>query len=133
MHHAGASAAKHLASGSSSYAPSTPGASAATLSHSATDSASAAAAGALLRCNSRSTLGPDLHFCTADAGWITGHSYITYGPLLTGTHTLVFEGVPTHPGPDRLWRVVDKHKATILYTGECQRASTMSALSHCVS
>lgn len=100
------------------------------LSHSATDAASSASAGALLRSNSRSTLGPDLHFCTADAGWITGHSYITYGPLLTGTHSLMFEGVPTHPGPDRLWRVIDKHKATILYTGERRSKPTCSTCCH---
>lgn len=59
---------------------------------------------------------PDLHFCTADIGWVTGHSYIVYGPLLNGTHTLLFEGTPTYPGPDRLWDVVAKHKATTLYT-----------------
>lgn len=45
-----------------------------------------------------------------------GHSYIAYGPLLNGTHTLLFEGTPTHPGPDRLWNIVAKHKATTLYT-----------------
>jgi acyl-coenzyme A synthetase/AMP-(fatty) acid ligase len=45
-----------------------------------------------------------------------GHSYITYGPLLTGTHSVLFEGVPTYPGPDRLWQIVEKHKCTTLYT-----------------
>ena len=47
----------------------------------------------------------DTFFCTADLGWVTGHTYIAYGPLLNGAHTLLFEGVPTHPGPDRLWQV----------------------------
>ena len=61
-------------------------------------------------------LAPDVHFCTADIGWVTGHSYILYGPLLNGTHTLLFEGTPTYPGPDRLWDVVAKHRATTLYT-----------------
>lgn len=50
-------------------------------------------------------LAPDVFFCTADLGWVTGHSYIAYGPLLNGTHSLMFEGVPTFPGPDRLWQV----------------------------
>ena len=48
---------------------------------------------------------PDVHFCTADIGWITGHSYIAYGPLANGAHTLLFEGVPTYPDPGRLWEV----------------------------
>jgi acetyl-CoA synthetase len=60
--------------------------------------------------------GPDLHFCTADIGWVTGHTYICYGPMLNGTHSLLFEGTPTYPGPDRLWEIVEKHRATTLYT-----------------
>jgi acetyl-CoA synthetase len=63
-----------------------------------------------------SKIKPDLHFCTADLGWVTGHSYIAYAPLLNGTHTLLFEGTPTYPQPDRLWDIVEKHKATTLYT-----------------
>ncbi len=58
----------------------------------------------------------DLHFCTADVGWITGHSYVVYGPLSNGATTLMFEGVPTYPAPDRLWQIVDKHKVSIVYT-----------------
>ncbi len=61
-------------------------------------------------------LKPDVHFCTADMGWVTGHSYIAYGPLVNGTHTVMFEGTPTYPGPDRLWSVVAKHRVTTLYT-----------------
>ncbi|MCL4472431.1 MAG: acetate--CoA ligase [Actinobacteria bacterium] len=58
----------------------------------------------------------DLHFCTADIGWITGHSYIVYGPLSNGATSLMFEGVPNYPQPDRLWEICDKHKVNILYT-----------------
>ncbi len=58
----------------------------------------------------------DVHFCTADIGWITGHSYILYGPLANGTTTVMFEGVPTHPTPSRYWEVVDEVGATIFYT-----------------
>lgn len=58
----------------------------------------------------------DVHWCTADAGWITGHSYIFYGPLSNGATTLVFEGVPTYPDAGRFWQVVDKHQVSIFYT-----------------
>jgi acetyl-CoA synthetase len=58
----------------------------------------------------------DVHWCTADIGWITGHSYILYGPLGLGATSLMFEGVPTYPGPDRFWQVVEKYKVSILYT-----------------
>ncbi len=58
----------------------------------------------------------DLHWCTADAGWITGHSYVVYGILLNGAATLLYEGAPTFPGPDRFWAIVAKHRATTLYT-----------------
>lgn len=58
----------------------------------------------------------DLHFCTADIGWITGHSYIVYGPLALGCHTLMFEGTPTYPDAGRLWDICDKHKPTTFYT-----------------
>ncbi|MEM1020379.1 MAG: acetate--CoA ligase [Pseudomonadota bacterium] len=58
----------------------------------------------------------DIYWCTADVGWVTGHSYIVYGPLANGAATLMFEGVPTWPDVDRFWRVVAKHKVNILYT-----------------
>ncbi len=58
----------------------------------------------------------DIHFCTADIGWITGHSYIVYGPLCAGATSLMFEGIPTYPNPGRYWEIVDKHRASILYT-----------------
>jgi acetyl-CoA synthetase len=58
----------------------------------------------------------DIYWCTADIGWITGHSYIVYGPLLNGATTVIFEGVPTYPEPDRFWEVIDKHKITQFYT-----------------
>ena len=58
----------------------------------------------------------DIYWCTADVGWVTGHSYIVYGPLANGAITLMFEGVPTWPGPDRFWQVVDKHKVNTFYT-----------------
>jgi len=58
----------------------------------------------------------DIYWCTADVGWITGHSYIVYGPLANGATTLIFEGVPTYPDASRCWQVVDKHKVNIFYT-----------------
>ena len=58
----------------------------------------------------------DIYWCTADIGWITGHSYIVYGPLLSGATSLMFEGVPTHPHPGRFWEVVDKHQVNQFYT-----------------
>ncbi len=58
----------------------------------------------------------DIHFCTADIGWITGHSYLVYGPLLNGATILMFEGIPTHPTPERFWQVIEKHQVNILYT-----------------
>lgn len=58
----------------------------------------------------------DIHFCTADCGWITGHSYITYGPLANGATVLIYEGAPDTPDKDRFWRIIEKHRATILYT-----------------
>ncbi len=58
----------------------------------------------------------DVYWCTADVGWITGHSYIVYGPLLAGATTLMFEGVPTHPHPGRFWEIVDKYKVNQFYT-----------------
>lgn len=58
----------------------------------------------------------DVYWCTADVGWVTGHSYIVYGPLANGAQTLMFEGVPTYPDASRFWRVVEKHKVNIFYT-----------------
>ena len=58
----------------------------------------------------------DVYWCTADIGWVTGHSYIVYGPLLNGATVLMYEGAPFTPTPDRFWRIVEKHKVTILYT-----------------
>jgi acetyl-CoA synthetase len=58
----------------------------------------------------------DIYWCTADVGWITGHSYILYGPLCNGATTLMFEGVPTYPDASRCWQVIDKHQVNIFYT-----------------
>ena len=60
--------------------------------------------------------GDEIFWCTADPGWITGHSYIIYGPLLAGVTTLMYEGVPDAPRPDRIWQIVEKYKVNILYT-----------------
>ncbi len=67
----------------------------------------------------------DVHFCTADIGWITGHSYILYGPLSAGATSLMFEGIPTWPDAGRFWDVVDKHKVNILYTAPTAIRSLM--------
>lgn len=58
----------------------------------------------------------DIYWCTADIGWVTGHSYIIYGPLCNGATTLMFEGIPTYPEADRFWQVIDKHQVNIFYT-----------------
>ncbi len=58
----------------------------------------------------------DIYWCTADIGWITGHSYIVYGPLALGATSLIFEGVPTYPHPDRFWSVIEKYKVSLFYT-----------------
>jgi len=58
----------------------------------------------------------DVYFCTADIGWITGHSYVVYGPLANGATVLLYEGAPNFPEPDRFWQIIDRHKATIFYT-----------------
>ena len=67
----------------------------------------------------------DIHFCTADIGWITGHSYILYGPLSAGATSLMFEGIPTWPDAGRFWDIVDKHKVNILYTAPTAIRSLM--------
>ena len=67
----------------------------------------------------------DVYWCTADVGWVTGHSYIVYGPLANGATTLMFEGVPNYPSVSRFWDVVDKHKVTIFYTAPTAIRSLM--------
>jgi acetyl-CoA synthetase len=67
----------------------------------------------------------DVHFCTADIGWITGHSYICYGPLTAGATSVMFEGVPTWPDAGRFWDIVDRHKVNILYTAPTAIRSLM--------
>ncbi|HTE24485.1 acetate--CoA ligase [Flavitalea sp.] len=67
----------------------------------------------------------DIHFCTADIGWITGHSYIVYGPLSAGATSLMFEGIPTWPDAGRFWQIIDKFKVNILYTAPTAIRSLM--------
>ena len=67
-----------------------------------------------------------IHFCTADIGWITGHSYIVYGPLSAGATSVMFEGIPTFPNAGRFWDIVDKHQVNILYTAPTAIRSLMS-------
>lgn len=69
----------------------------------------------------------DVYWCTADIGWITGHSYIVYGPLLAGATTVMFEGVPTYPDAGRFWEVVEKHKINIFYTAPTAIRALMAA------
>ncbi|MGB7010267.1 MAG: acetate--CoA ligase [Pseudolabrys sp.] len=69
----------------------------------------------------------DIYWCTADVGWVTGHSYIVYGPLANGATTLMFEGVPNYPDPSRFWQVVDKHKVNTLYTAPTAIRALMGA------
>jgi acetyl-CoA synthetase len=67
----------------------------------------------------------DVYWCTADVGWVTGHSYIVYGPLANGAITLMFEGIPTYPDASRFWKVIDKHKVNIFYTAPTALRSLM--------
>jgi acetyl-CoA synthetase len=69
----------------------------------------------------------DVYWCTADIGWITGHSYIVYGPLSAGATTLLFEGVPHYPQPDRYWEIVEKYRVNILYTAPTALRSMMKS------
>jgi acetyl-CoA synthetase len=69
----------------------------------------------------------DIFWCTADVGWVTGHSYIVYGPLANGATTLMFEGVPNHPTNSRFWEVIDKHKVNIFYTAPTAIRALMQA------
>ncbi len=68
----------------------------------------------------------DIYWCTADIGWVTGHSYIIYGPLCNGATTLLFEGVPTYPDASRFWQVIDKHQVNIFYTAPTAIRSLMA-------
>ncbi len=69
----------------------------------------------------------DVYWCTADVGWVTGHSYIVYGPLANGATTLMFEGVPNYPSMSRFWEVIDKHKVNIFYTAPTAIRALMQA------
>jgi acetyl-CoA synthetase len=69
----------------------------------------------------------DIYWCTADVGWVTGHSYIVYGPLANGATTLMFEGVPNYPDASRFWQVIDKHKVDIFYTAPTAIRALMGA------
>src|SRR6478735_1907618 len=69
----------------------------------------------------------DIYWCTADVGWVTGHSYIVYGPLANGATTLMFEGVPNYPSNSRFWEVIDKHKVNIFYTAPTAIRALMGA------
>jgi acetyl-CoA synthetase len=69
----------------------------------------------------------DIYWCTADVGWVTGHSYIVYGPLANGAITLMFEGVPTYPDGSRFWEVIDKHQVNIFYTAPTAIRALMAA------
>jgi acetyl-CoA synthetase len=69
----------------------------------------------------------DTYFCTADIGWITGHSYIVYGPLSNGATVLMYEGAPTYPQPDRFWDIIARHRATIFYTAPTAIRAFMKA------
>ena len=69
----------------------------------------------------------DIYWCTADVGWVTGHSYIVYGPLANGATTLMFEGIPNYPSMSRFWEVIDKHGVNIFYTAPTAIRSLMGA------
>jgi acetyl-CoA synthetase len=69
----------------------------------------------------------DIYWCTADVGWVTGHSYIVYGPLANGATTLMFEGIPSYPDASRFWQVVDKHQVNIFYTAPTAIRALMGA------
>ena len=69
----------------------------------------------------------DIYWCTADAGWVTGHSYVVYGPLANGATTVMFEGIPNYPNPDRLWQIIDDLKVSIFYTAPTAIRSLMQA------
>ena len=58
----------------------------------------------------------DIYWCTADVGWITGHTYVAYGPMAMGVTQVIFEGIPTFPDASRFWKIIEKHKVSIFYT-----------------
>jgi acetyl-CoA synthetase len=74
----------------------------------------------------------DIYWCTADIGWVTGHSYVVYGPLANGATSLMFEGVPNYPDPSRFWQIVDKHSVNIFYTAPTAIRSLMREGEHFV-
>src|SRR5690606_34679637 len=69
----------------------------------------------------------EVYWCSADVGWVTGHSYIVYGPLANNVTSLMFEGIPTYPDASRFWNVVDKHKVNIFYTAPTAIRALMGA------
>src|SRR5690606_35190156 len=69
----------------------------------------------------------EIYWCTADVGWVTGHSYSVYGPLANGATSLMFEGIPSYPAPDRFWQVVEKHKVNIFHTAPTAIRALMGA------
>ncbi|NWF75797.1 MAG: acetate--CoA ligase [Nitrospirae bacterium] len=75
----------------------------------------------------------DIHFCTADIGWVTGHSYIVYGPLSNGATSLMFEGIPTYPDAGRFWKIIDKFKVSIFYTAPTAIRALMREGEHWVN
>ncbi|MBT3698503.1 MAG: acetate--CoA ligase [Methylococcales bacterium] len=75
----------------------------------------------------------EIYWCTADIGWVTGHSYIIYGPLCNGATSLMFEGVPTYPEADRFWQIIDKHQVNIFYTAPTAIRALMAQGNHFVS
>jgi acetyl-CoA synthetase len=75
----------------------------------------------------------DIYWCTADVGWVTGHTYLIYGPLLNGSTGVMFEGVPTYPKPDRFWRIVEKYRINIFYTAPTVIRSLMGLGDHWVT
>ena len=69
----------------------------------------------------------DVFWCTADVGWITGHSYVAYGPLAAGATQVIFEGIPTYPNAGRFWQMIEKHNVTIFYTAPTAIRSLIKA------
>ncbi len=75
----------------------------------------------------------EIYWCTADIGWVTGHSYIIYGPLCNGATSLIFEGIPTYPKADRFWQIIDKHQVNIFYTAPTALRALMAQGDHYVT
>ena len=74
----------------------------------------------------------DVYWCTADVGWVTGHSYVIYGPLLNGATVMLYEGAPNWPEGDRFWEIVDRHKVSIFYTAPTAIRAFMKWGTDCV-